>query len=93
MPEMLEYLSSEANRLDTTQDALVAIGMSAARSPTAQRRIEVCEGIIHLIEMVRADPVIMERLKKKAAVTRAAGQKDNRGSEKVSSASAGSGAG
>jgi len=92
MPEMTGFLMREANSIETRQNNLVEAGLRAEPHPDKIRDKEICEAIIHLIDLVRADQVILNRLRQLARVpapSPPAG--DNRGSE-ASNRVAGSGA-
>jgi hypothetical protein len=87
--EMIDVCSGEASRIETVQLDLVEAGLRAAPSGEQLRRKQVFEAIIHMIDLVRGDQVILDRLKKKTAPSI---KDNNRGSE-VSNRVAGSGAG
>jgi hypothetical protein len=84
--EMIDVLSAEASRIETVQRDLVESELRKAPDPGQLRRKQVLEAIIHMIDFVRGDQVIVDRLKKKTAPMGA----KNRGSE-ASSRVAGSG--
>src|SRR4051812_10998924 len=93
--EMLAVCLAEANRIDTVQTDLVDTGLRTAPDPGQVRRREVFVGIVHMIDLVRADKIILDRLKQKTAAAAKAPaegaiQKEERGSE-VSISVAGSG--
>jgi hypothetical protein len=89
MPEMISLCLDEAFRIETTQANLVGAGLRAAPDAGQLRRMRVFEAIIHVIDMVRADQVILNRLREKARVPKPAAG-DKKGSE-ASSGVAGDG--
>jgi hypothetical protein len=63
--DMERFAVNEATRIEVTQAALVKIGDITRPHPDALRNKDICEGIIRLIHSIRADPIIMDRLKTK----------------------------
>jgi hypothetical protein len=61
--EMERFALNEAQRIETTQAALVRFGDIEHPHPDAMRNREICEAIVRLIHLCKADPVIVERLK------------------------------
>jgi hypothetical protein len=65
--EMVAVCASEATRIEDTQARLVATGDRGAADPDQLRRMRVFEAIIHMIDLVRGDDVILNRLRRKTA--------------------------
>jgi hypothetical protein len=61
--DMERFAVNEATRIEVTQAALVKAGDITRAHPDALRNKEICQGIIRLIHSIRADKVIMDRLK------------------------------
>ncbi len=92
IPEMIGFLMREANSIEIRQNNLVEAGLRLAPHPDMVRDKEICEAIIHLIDLVRADQVILNRLRQLAKVpAQSPPASGNRGSE-VRNRVAGSGA-
>lgn len=83
--EMEALCCSEASRIEVTQSALAGTEDRGKWHPEQLRKMEVFEAIVHLIDLVRADDVVLNRLRKAAKVPKAL-VKQQEGSE-VSTAS------
>lgn len=62
MTEMVALATYEARRIELVQENLVEAGLRAAASPDELRRMRVYEAIVHMIEVLRGDRVIMDRI-------------------------------
>jgi hypothetical protein len=64
--EMVDACLSEATRIEVIQADLVATGIRAAPDPGKMRLRDVFSAIVRMIKLIRSDPALVERLKKKA---------------------------
>ncbi len=65
--EMTALCGAEAARIEMTQVRLVESGLRSTADPGQLRNMRVYESIIHLIDLVRGDDVILNRLRRKTA--------------------------
>jgi hypothetical protein len=62
--EMIAVADAEAHRIVCSQDALVKARLRLLPAASELRRADVFRAIVRLIECVRADRTIIERLKR-----------------------------
>jgi hypothetical protein len=63
LADMAALCRAEADRLDVVQDAMVEAGVNRARNAEAERRIRVFLALARLVDTVRGDKLILERLR------------------------------